>query len=94
MDRRTMDADRKAAGIAGALLFYYVLFRTKLVPRFISVWGFVAAMLVIFLNVFPLAESMKMYFALPIMLNEIFLGIWLVIKDVRSADKEMSGLRA
>lgn len=66
----------------GELLFYYAMFRAKLVPRFISVWGLVSVLLVIFLCLYPLNESIKMHFALPIILNEIFLGVWLIGKGV------------
>jgi hypothetical protein len=70
---------------SGALLFYYLLYQSKLIPRFISVWGFIGAVLVLTLNLlgtFGISTGMilALLFALPIILNEIFLGIWLIGK--------------
>jgi hypothetical protein len=69
----------------GALLLYSFLYRSKRLPRFISVWGLIAAgligLLVIlkFLN-FEMSMGLNMVIALPIILNEIFMGIWLIAK--------------
>lgn len=67
----------------GALLFYHLLYQSKLVPRFISVWGFIAVALLLtwnLLETFGISISAGMVFGLPIILNEIFLGIWLIVK--------------
>ena len=68
----------------GALLFYYLLYQAKLLPRFISVWGFIGAILILILNLLSLnleiGMSIGMVLALPMILNEIFLGIWLIAK--------------
>jgi hypothetical protein len=67
----------------GALLFYYLLYQSKLVPRFISVWGFIAVALVLtwnLLETFGIRINAGIILALPMILNEIFLGIWLIIK--------------
>lgn len=70
----------------GALLLYSLLYRSKLVPRFISVWGLIGVVLILTLNLlstFNLLEvdiSTGLIFALPIMTNEIFLAIWLIVK--------------
>lgn len=64
-----------------ALIFYYILYQSKLVPRFISVWGFIAAILVLSWNVLETFDIRAgIILALPIILNEIFLGIWLIVK--------------
>jgi len=64
----------------GALLFYYTLYQSKLVPRFISIWGLVGATVV-------LANTMLDMFSLTVpnlgvlmLLNELFLGVWLIVK--------------
>lgn len=68
----------------GALLLYYALYQSKFVPRFISVWGLIGAVLILLMNLlltFGVAlGNYAMVFALPIITNEIFLGIWLIVK--------------
>ena len=69
----------------GALLLYSSLYQSKLLPRFMSVWGFVAAVLILTLNLLSafgleVGIGISMIFALPIILNEIFMGIWLIAK--------------
>jgi len=65
-----------------ALIFYYLLYQSKLIPRWISVWGVVAAILLILVNLLELMAitSALMILYLPIILNEIVLAIWLIVK--------------
>jgi hypothetical protein len=68
-----------------ALMFYFMLYQTKLVPRFISAWGFIAAALV-FTNTLlevlgiELGAAVGYITGLPMLLNELFLGVWLLVK--------------
>jgi len=64
----------------GALLFYHMLFYSKLIPRFISVWGLLGVILVLTLVFIKINTIINLTLVLPIILNEIFLGIWLIIK--------------
>jgi hypothetical protein len=68
----------------GALLLYSILYQSKLLPRFIAVWGLIGAILILLLNLLITFNvelgSTAMIFALPMILNEIFLGIWLIFK--------------
>lgn len=64
----------------GALLFYYFLYRTKMLPRFVAVWGFAGVILILILNILTVEINIGIFLALPIILNEIFLGIWLTVK--------------
>ena len=71
-----------------ALLLYYLLYRMQLVPRFISVWGFIAVASLLAWNLveaFGMHISVGLVFALPMILNEIFLGIWLIVKGFDSS---------
>ncbi len=68
-----------------AMLLYAMLLRSRLIPGFISIWGLIAAALVLLNTVLgwfrpDLGESLGMVTGLPMLLNEIFLGIWLIIR--------------
>ncbi|MCB0731338.1 MAG: DUF4386 domain-containing protein [Ignavibacteriae bacterium] len=70
----------------GALILYFFLYTTKLLPRFISIWGFIAVILIMILNIFKFDMSIGMFLALPIILNEIVMGIWLITKGFNRSD--------
>ncbi len=70
----------------GGLMFYYLLFQSKLVPRWLSGWGLIALIL-------NLAAGMLMMFGffgaqspisdilqIPIALQEMVLAVWLIVK--------------
>ena len=65
-----------------ALIFYYLLYQSKLIPRWISVWGVIAAILLILVNLLEVTGiiSELMILKLPIVLNELVLAIWLIVK--------------
>jgi hypothetical protein len=70
--------------IAGGIALYVLLYRSQLLPRFIPVWGLIAVALLIPANVLApdvtggFQPAMLMY--IPIVLNELFLAIWLIVK--------------
>jgi len=70
----------------GALIFYYVLYQSKLVPRWLSGWGLVAILLYLaagFLALFSLIEPMStIHIALdmPLAVQEMALAGWLIVK--------------
>jgi hypothetical protein len=65
---------------SGALVLYTVLYAYHLLPGFISIWGFIGVAGIVLLNLLNVQNSIGMALALPIILNEIFLGIWLIAK--------------
>lgn len=68
-------------------LFYYLLFRVKLVPSFISIWGFIAVLLMLttlLLAIFGQGTYMLLF--LPLGLNHLFLGVWLLIKEFNTSE--------
>jgi len=74
--------------IISGSLFYVLLFKTKLVPRFISVWGLVACLTLLITNaskslgaISPVLDALMV----PIFANEIFLAIWLIVKGFNSS---------
>jgi hypothetical protein len=70
----------------GALIFYYLLYQSKLIPRWISGWGLIAAILwiaVTFLDLFGLISqwsTIQVVLALPIGLQEMVMAVWLIVK--------------
>ena len=76
----------------GAAMYYLVLYRSKLIPRWLSAWGLaaivplvVAALLAFFAGgSFAIAGNAQLM-AAPIALQEIVLGVWLMAKGFDSA---------
>jgi hypothetical protein len=72
--------------ILSAFIFYFLLYRSEIVPRYISIWGFIAIVLVAILNLLIYTGvgigTIGFIFALPIIANEIFIAIWLIVKGV------------
>ena len=70
----------------GALIFYCLLYQSKLIPRWISGWGLIAAILWItnaFLGLFGLIiqwSTIQVVLALPIGLQEMVMAVWLIVK--------------
>ena len=64
----------------GALIFYYLLYQSKLIPRWLSVWGLIAAPLfpVAWLSLF--GSTISGFFLLPLVVNEMVLAVWLIFK--------------
>ncbi len=68
-----------------AVLFYYLMYQSELVPRFISLWGFIGVASIVTLNLLDEGIGPLFVLALPIILNEIFLGIWLMVKGFNAS---------
>jgi hypothetical protein len=64
----------------GALLFYVSLFQSLLIPRFISVWGLVAAAVVLVSTALEMFGVNPGNLGILMLLNELFLGVWLIAK--------------
>jgi hypothetical protein len=67
-----------------ALIFYYMLYQLKLIPRFISVWGLFGAAAVLVNLVFDLFAVTIVNLGVLMLLNELFLGMWLIAKGFNS----------
>ncbi len=75
--------------ILGALIFYFILYRTELIPRYISIWGFIAALLVAFFNMLMYTGIdpgmvVNLILVLPIIANEFTVAIWLMARGVNT----------
>ena len=70
----------------GGMMYYYVFYQSKLVPRWLSGWGFLgaalslaAALLAIFGQIIPFS-TVFILFKLPILVQEMVLAVWLIVK--------------
>jgi hypothetical protein len=74
------------AFIIGALMYYFLLFQSKSIPRWLSGWGLVGvpfwmsgALLTMF-NVIDLYSTIQVLLFLPIAIQEVICGVWLIFK--------------
>ena len=75
----------------GALMFYAVLYQSRLVPRWISVWGLAALIpylaaefLALFALLDPLSATASLLF-IPLAVQEMVLAVWLIVKGFSPA---------
>ena len=75
---------------AGAVMLYYLLFRSRLVPRWLSLWGLAAAPLFLIASLSllwtgdPNSTLANILFA-PLALQEMVLAVWLIVKGFDAA---------
>ena len=74
----------------GALMYYYIFYHSKLVPRWLSIWGIIGVLLGVangVLDIFSIIpnEMISMLLDLPIFVNEMVLAVWLIIKGFNSS---------
>ena len=67
----------------GALLFYSALYKSKLIPRWLSIWGLFSAVAILtasVMNTFDISLVLAMVLIIPIGLQEQAMAIWLIVK--------------
>jgi hypothetical protein len=69
----------------GALIFYYLLYRSKLIPRWLSGWGLIGATLMIATGLWRMYDPSMIFLAIPLILNELVLAVWLITKGFNSS---------
>jgi len=76
----------------GAVMLYYLLYQSKRVPRWLSVWGLIGAPLMLAAGFLVLVDgdpSSPLSTALyaPLALQEMVLAIWLIVRGFNSSSK-------
>ena len=72
----------------GNILFYMILYKEKLVPKWVTIWGFLGNIIIMiasFLIIFQLIEVVSTEYGLmsiPLVVQEIVLAIWLLTKGL------------
>ena len=75
----------------GALMYYWVFYRSRLVPRWLSVWGLLAIVslmvsgILVMLDLTEPMSTTQVVLALPIFLQEMVLAVWLIAKGFAPA---------
>jgi hypothetical protein len=64
----------------GALMIYYLFYKSNLIPGWLSVWGLVGAMLYLASGLFALFGVDFGILQAPLALQEMVLAVWLIVK--------------
>jgi hypothetical protein len=68
----------------GALMYYYVFFQSKLIPRWLSGWGLIAIAMLLAMSLSIMfgaqPSGTTLLLAAPIALQEMVLAVWLIAK--------------
>lgn len=70
----------------GAILFYYLLYQSRLVPRALSLWGLVTVLpllLMVLLNLF--GTPVSQFLAMPYIPFEFVIGVWILVRGIELA---------
>ena len=84
----------------GALMYYSIFYQHKLVPRWLTVWGLVgitltsiSCMLVMF-HLIPTAGTIQVILSLPILVQELVLAVWLIVKGFNPSETVLQPLKS
>ena len=72
----------------GAILFYYLFFKSGYIPRVLSLWGLVAVFLAFIGTLFELfGYNVPLVVFLPNLPFELTIGVWLMVKGIRESSE-------
>ncbi len=86
----------------GALMFYWLLFQSKLIPRWLSIWGIIAIVLhfttglLLLFDLQSESSTSNTIMNFPIFLQEMVMAVWLIVKGfnpdvIKTFNKEDNG---
>ncbi len=82
----------------GTIVFCYLFFKSKYIPRILAVFGIFSFLLVLIkafvVILFPLPAMIQIVFHLPGILFEVIIGLWLLIKGVNVEQWEKRALES
>jgi hypothetical protein len=70
----------------GASIYYAIFYRTRILPRWLSLWGMLGLALMLLstfgaiFGILGSLSSMQIIFNMPILLQELVLAVWLIVK--------------
>jgi hypothetical protein len=73
--------------VLGAVLFYLMMYRSKLIPSFISIWGLIGAAVVLVNTIMDMVGFPPGNLGVIMLLNELFLAVWLIVKGFNQPEE-------
>ncbi|MGA2277591.1 MAG: DUF4386 family protein [Terracidiphilus sp.] len=71
--------------LSSAILFYWLLFKSRLVPRALSLWGLITVIPLFFATALSvLGINLSFYVVIPYIPFEFVIGVWFLVKGVRT----------
>jgi len=72
----------------GGIMFYYLLFKSGIVPKWISLWGLVTVFPILFGTISQMfGYTIPFVFYLPYVPFELVIGVWILIKGVETTEE-------
>ena len=68
----------------GALMIYYLFYKTKLIPSWLSVWGLVGGLLYLAVPLLAMFGIELEILYIPLAVQEMVFAVWLIVKGVNS----------
>lgn len=71
----------------GGILFYYLLYKSGIVPRALSLWGLITILPLLIGTVTQIfGVTLPIYLYLPYVPFEFVIGVWILVKGIREAE--------
>ena len=70
--------------VIGGFLFYYLLYKSRALPSWIPIWGFVSVFLVFIVSLRIYGIPVPFFIAFPYIPFELFIGVYILIKGLSS----------
>src|SRR5688572_31231181 len=77
----------------GALAIYYLFYQSRLIPRWLSIWGLVGAILYLAAPLLAMFGFVLDILMAPLALQEMVLAIWLIFKGLNSSENTSESAR-
>jgi hypothetical protein len=69
----------------GVLILNFAFYQSELIPRWLSGWGLVGGVLILAMGLLRMFGHSVVLLAIPIVLNEMVLAVWLIVKGFNSS---------
>ena len=69
----------------GALMLYYLLYQARLIPRWISGWGIVAAVAYVAAGLTAMFGTTLDILLMPMLVQEMVMAVWLIVKGFNAS---------